>query len=564
MIDTPLRTRVDADNGEETTVENKSSVSKAISYMDRTDDYTQLKNFTINRYGTTIKRRNDDDETTSTGESILHYDKFLIGKKAAAIAMNNFEIVPTGLYGSVVDEVANLFSIKDSRIEAAIDGVVNEEVNELLNEHREAGSFWQAMEQLDRFSVAVNVAWLRIGFVSGHIQYDVIRPQSMWLRWPGRIQESYEKLQDTERVPSVTEIEDAAAVIVQLSTASGTEDTWQAYAGRSDEYPQGRCVTYKASKPWPLPDVGTDAVISEYDIDGAIANPFTWLQNVHGVEKVKFEYPFTFLLGTPSDSDVTLLPVTTTMHKVAMELDSSTSRNLTAANKAANGTTVIKDPQNRGLPDSVESYVALRSEQDLTITGRDASNAANTAEIIKDNKRELAESNGVPGYRVLAGSVSAPESGSALIIRHQPQIEKRKSRVRLNREQVLRTGYIELQTLALYAEESDILNDASIQWNPGEWRPPVPRGEVIDDVTKMKSLGVIDIIEITREIYQLNSRDEARDLLEQFRQANEEFGDLTETDPVNKIFNGFKKRGQEGQGEEKFPELRELANEKEA
>jgi hypothetical protein len=529
-IEPQLRIRSTGD-GITTSAKDPARLLEAIGYLDRLDDKTQLKKYTKERYGTKLKKKSTGDAETETA-----YDTYEIGKVATAIELGKFEIVPTGLYGRIADEVATLFTQSDQKwiYTSGEDEETTEELEELqatINEHREAGRFNETMERWDRLSVGVNCCYIRLLWVSGHIQYEVVRPGAIHFQFPLTIEEGGET-----RSPLYTEIEDASTVAIELTNAEGgkSEKQWVAYIGRNDIYEWGRCVTYEANDWFPVPDLGSDTIISEYEIQGRPANPLTYLQFFYGADLVNYEYPISRLLGTASGSDENLIPTTLTLYENSIELDSSSSRNLTNAVKASAGTVAVEDPANAGLPDTLEGAVALKREQRMNWGGRDATHAVNAGTVIDNQKREQAEAYGVPGYRVVH-TQTQPESGAALMIRHQPQVEYRKKRVRLNYANVIRLSELEIYYLSAFGDQGDV-PDVDVSWFPGTWTPPVPPLDRIAEIKAAEDAGYIDKVEAIRMYYRFETIEEARKKLEEIQGTTLQFGAVTGTPAEKAIF----------------------------
>lgn len=526
MIESYTRIRMLDTDGITESASKPAELVDAIGYLDRTEDKNLLKQYTKNRYATGLKKANTtDDATIQEG----NYDTYTLGKVNTAIEVGKFEIVPSGLYGRIVDEVATLFTQTDQKWIYSGDGIDAEEIEETVLEHRQAGRFGETVERWDRLSVGVNCSYLRLLWVSGHIQYEVIRPTAIHFQFPLQIEEDSEF-----RSPLYTEIEDAATVAIQLTqTSSGSKDVqWIAYVGRSNQYPLGRCVTYASNKPYPIPELGDGNIINEYTIGEEAANPLTYLQDFYGPDMVHYEYPVSRLLGTASGADERLIPTTDTLYQNSKELDSSSSRNLTAAVKASTGTTAIRDPMNRGLPETTEGAMSLRGEQEITWGGRDAIHAVNAGNVIDNQKRELAESYGVPGYRVVH-TQTQPESGAALLIRHQPQVEYRKKRIRLNYANVIRLSELEIYYISMFGDIE--LKDVDITWFPGTWAPPVPPLDLIAEIKEAEANGYIDKVEAVRRYHRMETREEAREKLEEIQQTETDFGAVSSNNVTRAI-----------------------------
>lgn len=491
------------------------TLSTAIEYLDRINDRDVVKSAVIKRFATGLVKRGsgttqtDGQYDTASGGSD-DYDTYTINKSSKAIEVDRYEIVSTGIFGRVAGEVANLFNQKGQDWMYFNGEELDEELKELVFEHRQVGQYDEAVERLDKIAVGVNCDFLRVQFVNGHLGYDVIRPQSIVIHWPESIIEKTGS-SEQERAPQQEDLEDALAIVIKLTRA----DEWMVYAGRSETYEHGRHFVYKGSGTGSdtdeLPEVGDDSIKWEYTVNDEPANPLTWLQNDQGADKVKYEYPITRLLGNDAASDKRVIATSHSMYLRAVEIDVSSSRNLTAANNSAQGIIAVTDEHNVGLPEAVVGPIALRRGQTITSTGRDATNAVNAGQVIADLKKEYAESEGVPAYRVLSDS-AGPESGAALLIRHQPQLDRRKKRIKLNNEQVTKIGYVEAYLLHLHTDDYELSDDLRIQWQPGNWEPPRDATELIAELKEAKAIGAIDDVDIIQRYHNLETREDAEAL----------------------------------------------------
>jgi hypothetical protein len=510
---TKTRIRMTEDAPAMESARHAGTLSDAIKYLDRIDDRELVKEALKKRFATGLVKATTGasagtDGSYDTSVAGSGYDTYVKGKAGKAIDVDIYEVVTTGIYGRVAGEVANLFHQPGQDwTYFTSQGVEDDELKELVFEHREAGQYSEAMGRLDKLSVGVNCAFLRLQWVAGHLSYEVLRPQSVHVQWPDEIREDSESGEQT-RDPMVSDLEDALSVIVKLAG----DNSWIAYVARSEKHPDGRCFTFEADAVDDLPAVGDDKIKWEYTVGDEPANPLTWLQNDRGSDVVKYEYPIIRLLGSDAASDQRVIATSVSLYKRAMEIDVASSRNLTAANNAAQGITAVTDTRNVGLPESVTGPMALREGQSITVTGRDASNAVNAGMVIDNVKKEYAESEGVPAYRVLSDS-SGPESGAALMIRHQPQLDRRQSRVKLNQDQILKLGFLEVYFLDMHTSSVDVTANLQIDWNEGKWQPPRAMTEIVQELKEALDLGAIDEIEMVRRFHQLETRQDAEALI---------------------------------------------------
>jgi hypothetical protein len=489
----------------------------AIKYLDRDDDRQLLLDKVKQRFATGVKKASGREESED------QFDTYVIGDASNALDADHYEILPSGFFGRLVDETATLFTQPNQKwmyTSAEDTAAANDELHELITYHRQLGSYSLMVDRWDRLGVAINSCWLRLGWVNGHLHYEVIRPDDIRFLFPDTIIENGDN-GEVERGSLKTSIEDAYAVAIRLDA-----DRWLSYAGRSEAYPQGRCVEYEQEEPWPLPEIGDEQIKDEYEVGGEVANPLTWLQDQKGSEVIRYEYPVARILGDAAGFDTSINPASVSLYDKVLEADVAGTRNLTAANKASQGVNAWKDPMNQGLPSNVDGNVALRRDQEVVFGGRDAVHAVNAGIVIDNSKREIAESYGVPAYRVLNTS-SAPESGAALIIRHQPQIDRRNKRIRVNHDQVTRLAYLELYYLDLWEPEYTYSPDTIVVWNPGTWTPPIPSIELLGEINTAIGMNLIDQVEAVRRYHKLETREEAERLMEQFAASSSQFGAIS-------------------------------------
>ncbi|MCP4540172.1 MAG: hypothetical protein GY832_23790 [Chloroflexi bacterium] len=535
----PLLKHRSGEGVQETTIDPEL-VDNALNYADKIGDRAILEDFTVSRYATGIKRADTSGEITdSTGSTIGGYDTYVIGDKEAAVRLGNkYEIVPSGLYSRIAEESATLFTNPRQMWKfLEPDGEVNESLDETIGAHRKAGGFSDAVVRWDRMSCAVNASVLWPKWVAGHLHYETVRPTDVHLLFPTEIVDG-DSVEGATRGPIYSDMEDCLAVGIRLRSVGGAgsnQSLWIVYVGRSDAWPLGRCCTFEAQKWWPLPDPdASDASIKDdwTDANGEIANPLTALQEDYP-DDVLYEYPLIPIYGSDAGTDKRVLPTSASLFERCLELDSAGSRNITAASNASTGLLIVKDPDNAGLPDTMGGAVALRTGQDATQGGASASNAKDAGIVFDNKSREIAESEGVPGYTVLAGK--APESAAALMIRHQPQKDRREKRIKLNGGAVQKLASIERYLLALHTDYT--LTPVTVQWDAGEWQPPMPRALLVEELTAAKEANLIDHIESVRRYHKLDTRQEAREYLDELAADEIQYG--TGTPSVDRAVNAL-------------------------
>ena len=444
-------------------------------------DMDQLRIAIKKRFGYGIKKAESKDE----------YDTYERSAVAKALDHGLLETVVIRSYRTIVEALATLFTQDDQAYTYSVEGVAD-----TVATLRRKGNYSREMIRGDRLGTGMGSCLVRVLQRSGGTQYEAIPVQNVFLGYGVSVFEGSQRATDT------SDIEDASVVAIRLphdADETTVVEKWIAYMGRSEKYPRGRCVEYLAREWFNIPEPGSVGAI-DFLYEGAVANPLTVVQEIHGADKVPYEYPVAVLYGT--DAGTSTLPINgLSLYQVCTELDIAWSRLIRAAISGAVGTVVIEregDHSTAALPISVEGFVALSPGHKLTWGGRDTSHAKNAADVLSRLQRTVAESWSVPGFVAFSEDSSSPQSGYSLLLRSQPLVRKRSERVKLNEDSVNKIFHLEFGLLTAATGEFPWPPETTQTWYAGSWQPPRNEKEYLEELEKAKSLRLIDDIEMLK------------------------------------------------------------------
>jgi hypothetical protein len=499
----------------------------AKAYFDRRKDHDFVKSAIQVRYGIGIKKETDPNNKDASIETYVKQD-FNI-----AINTGSIEALTIGFGQKIVNALSTLFTEEGhsmTLVHDSIDSDGLEEVDQLLETNRTDGGFDTAIVEADEQSIQVGSGAILVGFNDGSLVYDSYIPSAVRFYFPELIIDG-----DTgkKRTPVTDDIEDCIAVVVRLSTVDLVQNNYLAILGRSTECPNGRFVQYQASSiTTEIPDIGDDSIVSEYEIDGGVANPLSVMANQFPDEPVP-EYPISIIKGVVS-SKTTPMPTSTSLYEDCLEFDVATSHSLSGSQKAATGCDVLsldEKGQGRPLPRTLDGAIVTQAGQTLEHVSKDAGDADTSFNTTKKMMVECASGWTVPDYMVSSEDHTVDAaSGIALEVKTRPLIKGRNKRIRKNTEAVNRLFNIEKYLLFAHSEGDDsVLNtllECSQVWNAGEIRLPEDRTKMVERLGAAMEKGLIDQVEAIRDYYALPTEAEAVELYEKLKERSEQYPPL--------------------------------------
>jgi hypothetical protein len=502
-------------------------IDDAKAYFDRRKDHDFVKSAIQVRYGIGIKKETDPNNKDASIETYVKQD-FNI-----AINTGSIEALTIGFGQKIVNALSTLFTEEGhsmTLVHDSIDSDGLEEVDQLLETNRTDGGFDTAIVEADEQSIQVGSGAILVGFNDGSLVYDSYIPSAVRFYFPELIIDG-----DTgkKRTPVTDDIEDCIAVVVRLSTVDLIKNNYLAILGRSTECPNGRFVQYQASSiTTEIPDIGDDSIVSEYEIDGGVANPLSVMANQFPDEPVP-EYPISIIRGVVS-SKTTPMPTSTSLYEDCLEFDVATSHSLSGSQKAATGCDVLsldEKGQGRPLPRTLDGAIVTQAGQTLEHVSKDAGDADTSFNTTKKMMVECASGWTVPDYMVSSEDHTVDAaSGIALEVKTRPLIKGRNKRIRKNTEAVNRLFNIEKYLLFAHSEGDDsVLNtllECSQVWNAGEIRLPEDRTKMVERLGAAMEKGLIDQVEAIRDYYALPTEAEAVELYEKLKERSEQYPPL--------------------------------------
>lgn len=508
--------------------DDSAIVNDAIDYFDRQNDIAQIRDKMKARFATGIAQDSSNADQTTSG----NYEYYTRGKQAAAIDGDFYETVSTGIGNQIAKTIASLFTADDQSWSFLQNDTPDDTTADIVELMREKGGFYTKAEAVDFTSCCINCAIMHVYWSSDELNYDLVLPGSIRFLFGDTVLDG-----DVYRPTNREKIEDATAIIIETGNDDQGGDarrSFLAYIGANERYPDGRMVSYRADDYLPIPDIGADNITSEYSHDGSAkpANPMTYLKN-HGTGKTgwawPYEYPISIFYGGIStiNRKKEILPTSTTLYEVCLELELMYSALLKTARDNARGKDVITltdASAEISLPKSLDIPV-MKPGQTYEVKGRAAKESLDAMEVLKFDVQAVAAGYSVPGYMLIgAGSAGSVESGISLAIQTAPLEAMRQRRIRINKQSVRRVFEIEKALLAEYFAANTPIDPKTEQsWNPGTMGYPQPETERLAAITASRDAGYIDHFEATRQALKLSTISEAEEIIRQYVERDADY-----------------------------------------
>ncbi len=506
-----------------------SIIDDAVAYFDRTGDHAALKEALTNRFAVGITKTTSLEDAGSDTET--GYETYSKNAKEVQIEQGLIEAVTSGIGAKIATALANLFTAENQNwtfVKETKSGEKEtaEDAEEIIKEHRKVGEFSTTMVNTDYLSCSINGAYAYVSWKGGHLQYHVVNPSCLYTIY-------HEAITDDGKLRAVDygQIEDATAVVLRLSgsiTAAPDKQQYLAIFGRSEQYPYGRHVTYRASRWDAIPDPNTEGV--EYVIPegfkgaGEIANPLSW-QAAQDTSVMVPEYPIIAIDGGLAKTSGGLLNLTTSLFDNCIEIDMGYSRLLKDSLNAARGKDVVTNKLGAPLPRSLEGVISLLEGQELEVMGLPAAYAKDAMTVLESEVKSIGSGYSVPDYMLVSDPAGlAAASGVALYLRTKGLIDFRGYRIQANSPQVSRLFLIERGLITVYAPgQGKALEGVEQVWDPGTYTIPEDKAEKTARLDAAVKAGFIDHVLAVKEFHNLSTAAEAKALIEEMEGRKAEY-----------------------------------------
>jgi len=521
---------------------NNLIIDEMIDFFNRKNDIARLRQELKLKFATRIEEdavEGQKDSAVGDSGSVRHlttgFPRLDIRElEAAAIDYRHVEVINTGLGSRIVSAIGTLGTEVDQAwqyVDTTSDTDVDD-VQDLIDTVRKYGDFSRALVELDRMSVMVESSWLHIYYKGDQIEYDVVRPSNMFVKFGHKLVYKDENGDESPSFVDNTKIEDASAVIIRsrvcddgFDYSGGGTNQYQAYVGACVDFEDGRYVVYRSKDPWPIPRPGDLSIEYEHKIKDKVCNPFTWLLHYGDDNEracVSTEYPVILWSGGQQFVRDGWPAISTGLYENSLELEIAWSRILRYALSGARGQDVFNIANGR-MPHSLECF-DLEPGDSYQHTGWASSNSRDAAGVLQIITEQVSGSFSVPGYWVI-GSLSGmnPASGISLAIQTAPLISFRNHRYNLNKGQMARVFDIERMLLLLnYKKDAGGLLSPNIKqkWNAGTWKMPTTDLEDAQATTARLDNGTWDLVEGVRHTHRLSTDSEAEQKIEEMRERD--------------------------------------------
>lgn len=517
------------------------AVYDVVQYFNRKKNMESIRSAMKARFGTAIikpneKRDRPDGQVVRSHRGVEYYVR---SEVSDAVELGHIEVIDTGIGIRIVQALGNLLNQPDQywlyTNKDDDDAEQIEDVEALMNEVREVGGYNTIATELDLLSCMVESGILHIYLRDKQLKYDVVLPCNVWMKYGRNIKIENEDGTTTDAFVDYKEIDDASCVIIQTASDGGDydgapdENQYVAYVGCCTDHLEGRYVMYHSNSPWPIPDVGDNAVDYEHEIKGQHANPLTWMRH-HGTPEQQAvattEYPIVLWRGGHQMISDDRIPITTSLYDDSVELEIGWSRLARAALLGARGRDLIKMGEDSfKVPQSLDLPV-IGEKDSFEQIGWPASHAESGARVFQIITEQVACGFNVPGYMVL-GQLSGmnPASGVALAIQSTPLIAFRNRRHKLNRDAMRRQFDIERAMLCMEHKEAQKLlkPDVKQKWDPGNWKMPTDELDEQQAITQGLDNKTIDLVAAVKRKHRLATDSEAEAFIEMMQERDPEY-----------------------------------------
>jgi len=502
-------------------------------YWGRIGDHAVIKNAIITRYGQWIREDKlgdpDDPENTSTVQTYVR------GKFEKLVDAGAIEAIGSGWGHRVVSARSNLFSEPGNKFELVhptIEDTV--ELEEYINEQRKDAGFMSKIQKLDRYSNSYGSSAMLIQGSSGKLSYQVFTPQRVIPFFGDTVIEN-----DVPRFADKSNLEDAYCVVVMLSQEDYDQYNWLAIFARSEDWPDGRYVTFQSDNPENIPGVDDPGGHDYTEMTGGPCNPMSVYANQNPELQVP-EYPIVVFDGGLADSDE-CLPLSSSLYRDALQIDVAASHTLSTSQEESRGVKAIeRDERAKGypLPLTLSGPVALYPGQSLNMVQGSGQVIVAAMDTLKQLQADLAAGYGVPDYMVIRDQSLTSPSGVSIALRTKPLTQVRENRIDENTSEVSKIFKIESIYATLFDDSAPAqLEECEMIWTPGRMVLPKDRSVESTRIRDEIADGLIDVIEGLRQQYDLPSDDEAIELYDKMAVRREQYPALNAADKEEDDYN---------------------------
>ena len=222
-----------------------------------------------------------------------------------------------------------------------------------------------------------------------------------------------------------------------------------------------------------------------------------------------------------------------------MVFDKKRSHILDKADEKATGTTAFtEDHEGSGkpIPRKVTGAVHLLKGQDIKDVPHDASACEIAHKITRDEEIEAGAAYSVPDFMIVSEDYTLDaSSGIALAMKARPLKKDREYRVEINQPFIRRIFSIEQAWLGFKDTEDDalvqVIQECTQTWDAGELTLPENKKEKSEWLLSMLDKGVIDIIEVIKQLEQFPSDTEAIAFYKTMKERENEYPPLNANQP---------------------------------
>lgn len=507
-------------------IRDEQIVDDMISYFNRREDHSQVKDMIVMRYGQRLRKIQDPNNPDKLEEVYEPYEKTSFAKKVDSGMVG---AVTMGFSNKVANAHATLFTQETQKYKLTHETIEDvTEAEELLSKKRKKGKHKVAMVKADKQSIEIGSSLVFVSHKGFDLMYQRIPPSAIRAYWADTIIHEGE-----ERAVYTDDLEDATVIVIRLGAASYTTYNYLAIFGESDEYPDGRWVRYESTpQSTAIPPFGSEEAY-DFKLPGNSkkpANPLTYMKKQYPEMGIP-EYPLAVILGGVTDDDDPC-PVYTSLYEDSKEIDLAGSHLISTSQEAARGTRAIErdaTAKSYPLPKTTSGTISLLPGQRMVDVPHRGENSKHAMDVLTEMKKSTGGGYSVPDFLVVSEDhMFDASSGVALDIKSIPLKEARKFRIGEVTASVDKIFMIEKAYIAMFAKPEErnaanLLLECEQTWDPGELRLPENKLEEANRIISLKSAGVLDEIAAIQEYYKLPTIDEAIEVYEEMRKRKEDY-----------------------------------------
>ena len=510
-------------------------VDAMVAYYARQTDKSTIRSAIKARYGYGIKKVDDGVESGTTIETYAR-EGFSEQVDAGMI-----EAISSGFSPKIVNALATLYTERTQKYTYTHETAEDTEPAEtLLNKHREFGGYNATLTAADKLSIQAGSSAVLVSFTRDHLHYQKFSPADISVYFGDYIIED-----DVERLVNMSDLNDATAVRIRLSQYDATTWNYLLILARSDLWPQGRHVTFRAdSTGGNIPAIGEEGVFDWYpEGSSEVANPLSYFAAQNPEEIDLPEFPLSILYGgTTQSGDV--MPVSTSLYTDCLEMDVATSHLLSTSQEAAAGTLVIvRDVTGRSapLPTQLTGKVALAPGLSIERVDSNSTASIDGVQALKDFQVAIASGYGVPDYMAVSEDhMLEAASGISLQIKTKPLKQVRADRVELNKPFMRNVFAIEKILIDLHSTDNNspefaLLKECEQEWDAGELEIPENKKEKTERIQVARDAGFIDEIEAIRQANGFVTDEEAIEFYDKMKKRAKTYPKINKEEPIKPV-----------------------------